>query len=234
MIKLLESDGYISRSIKNELRSNSSLAALRLFGDAVTSTSVGRFQQLVKEIKALLNNPQSLVNISERLIFVKALFEDIVEEFGSDTEDPIGMQFTLSKRNLRYGRILQAAITLHAALDAMVKSMRPPDLEGYLGKILRTFRKTPTNPTYIPPNGLKQDTLDFIKKYHDVRVFRNYYAHGLELTDRMITVEELEDYADTLSSIYHDDINANLRVRIREIFAQRIVLAGIKPAPVSA
>jgi CRISPR-associated Csx2 family protein len=222
LVALLGRDTRMANEIRSELRQDS-MDALRLLDNAMTANDVASFSKLIDAIRKVENDPTSLVNISDNLYPFKVIFDKIIDDFGSSADDPVRLLFAVADWHMRYGRALQAAITLNNAVDSWIqpivlKSMRyngGDDELNYkaVAKVLRTFLET-ENPVLDDA-----DFTRFTNNFFEMRKLRNEYAHGLGAEAWLIG--RMTYYIGYFSDLYASEENTQRRKSIEETIMSR-------------
>ena len=224
LLALLEKDTLISSQIREELRG--SATALRMLGEAVAANDIAAFGDLVREITHIENNPHSLVNISDNLGAVRLIFSGISGHFANGCEDNVALHFLVAAWHMKYGRNMQAAITLGGAILLWLENAlsrhgidtgfgSEAKRNSFIMEVIGSFNKK------VNPIQEKKSFSEFNQNFFAAREIRNAFAHSEGRSFESRDIEMLPGLVAYFTGLYLDGDRAAARGLIEDTLAKR-------------
>jgi len=217
-------EGDIARLLDEELRGSAGL--LRLLGEAVTVSDIERFEELVREIKKIKNDPSSMICISNNLKAVDMIFTDIYDHFAEKIDNRVALHFAVAEWHIKYRRYMQAALSCYGAIllwfddlfSEEIKSLAFWDenrRSGFISKVLGSFNKNAN------PIQEKKWFSEFHKNFFALRDIRVAFSHPENHLLVSGDTERLPELIGYFADLYTKGGKGNTRDKIMEIFLRR-------------
>ena len=219
-----KSGGTIARMINDELRGSAAL--LRLLGDAVNANDIERFGELVREIRRIKNDPNSMINLSNNLKAVDMIFSDIYDHFAEKTDDAVALYFAMAEWHVKYNRDIQAALSCYGAVMLWFGDVFTEHIQafgfwegnrrsGFISNVFASFNKN------VNPIKEKLWFSEFNRNFFALRNIRVAFSHPEDPSLQAKETGRLHELISYFTSLYADGGKGNACEKILEIFLRR-------------